>query len=169
MKTEPQPSALRSTFPFLEESARLSCQLLPDEEAGGQRFRDLNRHYGLSPWNCSLGMPTPALFYSPVTSSGESGWPFPGFDQLRRKSCAFPVSNRSTDLPNSRLIAKRTAAPGSFSPLDMDSTTSITASQAKQPRMRHVPLAIQEQEIAGSDGEVVPMQQHFQLLGLQFG
>jgi hypothetical protein len=35
--------------------------------------------------------------------------------------------------------------------------------------MRHVPLAIQEQEISGSDGEIVPMQQHFQLLGLQFG
>jgi hypothetical protein len=30
--------------------------------------------------------------------------------------CVFPVSSQSTDLPNSRLIASRTPAPGSFSP-----------------------------------------------------
>lgn len=34
--------------------------------------------------------------------------------------CAFPVSNQSTHLPNSRLIANSTAAPASFSPRSND-------------------------------------------------
>src|SRR4029077_8227236 len=52
---------------------------------------------------------------------------------------------------------------------NVDTNAMVPPCQAKQPRMGHVPLAIQQQEIAGSDGEVVSMKQHFQLLGLQFG
>ena len=44
------------------------------------------------------------------TLCGIFGYPFSG------SICVSPVSSQSTDLPNSRLIARRTAAPGSFSP-----------------------------------------------------